>query len=256
MVEQLEAIFDRLRRAEEHLDAIKEELLSYYNADPCQMRGKYKLDADGHRGTGEWTIRVEVLPVRLNTLIGEFLHDLRSALDHLAWQLVLHDGGQPSGDTSFPILKVTPSANKQGEQTLPNVAGGLLTPARALIDGAQPYRLGARYADHPLWMLHQLWNIDKHRHVLAKGGRTTAHFIGASPTHDFAYTARFDSATVDAAKYILVPDDPSVDVDAHALVEVALNEPDHGIETPLLWTLEQILKSVLGVVAAAEDRCF
>ena len=220
------------------------------------MSGKYKSDEDGRRGTGEWTIRVEVLPVRLNTLIGEFLHDLRSSLDHLAWQLVEHNSGKPSSDTSFPILKVTPSTNKQGQRTLPNVAGGLSTRARALIDGAQPYKLGARYVDQPLWMLHQLWNIDKHRYVLAKGGRTTAHFIGAVPARDFAYTARFDSATVTAAKYILVPDDPSVDVDAYALIEAALNEPEHGIETPLLWTLEQILKTVVGVVTAAEDRCF
>jgi hypothetical protein len=37
-------------------------------------------------------------------LVGDVVHNLRSALDHLAWQLVLFDGGQPNGSTSFPIL--------------------------------------------------------------------------------------------------------------------------------------------------------
>ncbi|HEV3192837.1 MAG TPA: hypothetical protein VGY54_20165, partial [Polyangiaceae bacterium] len=113
MVEQLAAIFDRLARAEEHLEAIKEELLSYYNSDPCQMSGKYEPDDEGRRGSGEWTISVDPLGVRLNTLIGEFLHDLRSALDHIAWQLVMNNGGEPTRDTSFPILKVAPPTNKK-----------------------------------------------------------------------------------------------------------------------------------------------
>ena len=254
MVEQLEAIFDRLDRAEENLNAIKGELLSYYNSDPCTMSGEYQPDEDGRRGNGAWNIKVDRMPARLNTLIGEFLHDLRSALDHLAWQFVLHNGGKPSTDTSFPILKVTPPTNKKGEQTLPNVAGGVSLRARTLVGEAQPYEFGAGYAEHPLWILHQLWNIDKHRHVLAKGGRTEAHFLGAVPA--FTYTARFDSATVDAAKYVLVPDNPNMDVDAYLLVQVSLNEPEHGIETPLLQALEQILKMVVGVVTTAEDRCF
>ena len=46
----------------------------------------------------EWSIR-----------IGEVLHQLRSALDHLAWQLVLLDGARPSRQTQFPILDRAPT---------------------------------------------------------------------------------------------------------------------------------------------------
>lgn len=206
MVEQLEAIFDRLARAEEHLEAIKGELLAYYNSDPCTMSGKYKPDPHGGPGTGEWwKVKVEPMGVRLNTLIGEFLHDLRSALDHLAWQLVLHSGGKPTDKTTFPILKDVPPTNKKGQQTLPNVAGGVFQSARALIDSSQPYQLGPRHTEHPLWILHQLWNIDKHRHVIARGGWPEAHFRG-DDLPEFTYTAQFRSASENMADYVLVPD--------------------------------------------------
>jgi hypothetical protein len=90
--------------------------------------------------------------------------------------------------------------------------------------------------------------------VLAKGGYTEAHFIGQVPA--FTYTARFDSATENAAKYILVPDDPHMDVDAYATIQVTLHEPEDGIETALLWTLEQLLKTGTSIATDTEGRCF
>jgi hypothetical protein len=255
MVDQLAAIFDRLGRAEEHLEAIKGELLGYYNADPCQMSGKYQLDEQGRAGNGEWAVTLAPLGVRLNTLIGEFLHNLRSSLDHLAWQLVLHNGGQPTEGTSFPILKVGPTPDKKGQQRPPYVDGGMSSDALALIEAAQPYKQGAGYASSPLWVLNQLWNIDKHRHVIARGGNIQAHFLGGNVAA-FTYTARFDSATEHSAKLVLVPDDPAMDVDAYVTLEVTLHEPQRGIEAPLLPTLEQLLKAVVRMITTAEDRCF
>ncbi len=66
----------------------------------------------------------------------------------------------------------------------------------------------------------------------------------------------FESADEYKANFRLVPNDPSVDVDAHAAFYVSLIEPDFGIELQLLGPLEQILKRVVGVVTAAEDGCF
>jgi hypothetical protein len=178
MLEQLADIFDRLRRAEEHFESIKSELLAYYNSDPCALSGTYKPDANGLAGGGEWSAKLDPLGVRLNTLIGEFLHDLRSSLDHLVWQLVLHNGAQPTEETKFPILKVGPTSDKKGQQPPPHIAGGVSPEALALIELAQPYQLGTAYADNVLWVLHQLWNIDKHRHVIARGGNLKGHFRG------------------------------------------------------------------------------
>lgn len=255
MLKELDAIFDRLGRAEEHLEAIKCRLLRHYKADEYLLTGEYQRDFDRPGGRGSIVSDPITLPEidsRLNTIIGELLHDLRSALDHLAWQLVLNAGGTPTDDTKFPIE--APTTNPQGKQGSPGVAGGVSRKAKALIACAQPYKWGARYREHPLWLLHKLWNIDKHRYVIAKGTFGSSVFPLGAPT--FRFTSKLDTATPHSAKLLLVPDDPSVDVDAHATVEVAIHEPDEGIELPLLGTLEQILKTVVGVVTAAEDRCF
>jgi hypothetical protein len=257
MVKQLEAIFDRLARAEEHLETIKSELLSYYHSDPYSMSAKYEPDDDGATvtPTDGW---VEPIPVRLNTLLGEFVHDLRSALDHLARQLVIQNGGKPApnAEISFPILAKRPIAKKQGKNPLPNLgAGGASPEAREVIDDAQPYKLGESYRTHPLWVLHKLWNIDKHRDVLARGVWPESHFRGAD-IPAFSYKTRLESVSEDMAQYRLMPHDPTVDVDAYATVQVALYESELGIERALLWTLKQILQAVLGVVNTAEDRCF
>ncbi|HTZ62522.1 MAG TPA: hypothetical protein VMB51_00285 [Solirubrobacteraceae bacterium] len=258
MVEQLEAIFDRLARAEDHLEAIEGQLLAYYNSDPYQMSGKYESDADGGGATVEPTDGwVDPIPVRLNTLVGEFLHDLRSALDHLARQLVIQGGHEPASreEIPFPVFTKAPVANKAGKKALPNFRRRVSIAAREVIHEAQPYQWGDAYARHPLWILHQLWNIDKHRDVVVRGVWPYTTFRGELG-RPFGYTAQFKSASEDMAEYVLVPNDPTVNLDADTTVQVALYEPECGIEHALLRTLKEILKLVLGVANAAEDRCF
>lgn len=42
-------------------------------------------------------------PVEWSVLIGDIVHNARSALDHLAYALVIRDGGTPDEHTYFPI---------------------------------------------------------------------------------------------------------------------------------------------------------
>jgi hypothetical protein len=250
--DRLDAIFDRLQRAEEHFEAIKAQLLAYYDSDPCEISGEFDPNAEHPIIT---RIKVAPLPMRINTLVGEFLHDLRSSLDHLAWQLVEHNGGAPTENTSFPVLKIGPTPNKQGVQPPPTVVGGVSEDAMAIIEDAQPYKWGEHYATHPLWVLHQLWNIDKHRHVLARGSRTDGFTI-SEDTPAFKFTGRLGKTTKDCAELILVPDDPTVEMDLYTTFEVVIYEPGHGIEGSLLQALEEVRMATLTTITQTEDRCF
>lgn len=204
MVTELAAIFDRLGRAEEHLEVIKCSLLRHYEADEYFMTGEYRPNFDRPGGilVTDPTTTPEIDP-RVNTLIGEHLHDLRSALDHLAWQLVLTARGTSTEDTKFPILEIAPPTNEQGQGGRPGVAGGVSSKAKTLIGSAQPYKWGARYREHTLWLLHKLWNIDKHRHVIAQGSFGRYIFPAQPPT--FRFTSKRDSTTPYGAKLLLGP---------------------------------------------------
>lgn len=54
-------------------------------------------------------------------------------------------------------------------RALPTMIKCIEEDAQAVIEGVQPYKLGERFRDHPLWKLNNLANIDKHRilHVSA-----------------------------------------------------------------------------------------
>ena len=254
MVAQLEAIFDRLARADEHLEAIQAKLLAYYNLDECSVTGKYKPNPDGLYGTVEdAVVSTPEIEHRLNTLIGEFLHDTRSSLDHLARQLVLSAGGKPTRDTKFP-LRGEPPTDDQGQHVPPSIAGGINAAAETVVGAAQPYNLGANYRTHPLWRLNKLWNIDKHRDVIAKSSYTAIHPPVGVPA--FSFTTRLESTNEHGARLRVIPDDPTVDVDAYTTVEIAIYEPKDRIEGPLLRILEQALQAAQGITDAAEATCF
>ncbi len=107
-------------------------------------------------------MEVPTIAIDIAVVVGEVLHDLRSALDHLAWQLVLFDGGKPNRDTTFPIL------TKPGPV---NIKPGISSEAivRALTD-AQPFSRAVEFGhdprDRPLEILRVLNNYDKHNLLL------------------------------------------------------------------------------------------
>ncbi len=98
---------------------------------------------------------VQVLPADLAVGVGDFLSNVRSALDHLAYQIVLHEGLTPDRYTQFPI-------RDKGPTVISSVEGKVHSPALGLIRQLQPYITGKR-EENPLWLLDELRNIDTHR---------------------------------------------------------------------------------------------
>ena len=93
------------------------------------------------------------LPELLPLMIGDAVHNLRSALDHLAWQLVDANGQTPTINTSFPVFKK--KNTKQFNSKVSRIACG----ARDIIESIQPYNSG----NDDLAILSEMDNFDKHR---------------------------------------------------------------------------------------------
>jgi hypothetical protein len=152
----------KLRRAEEHIHAFGEESVPYLNSHFCHI--DFKGDGDFRR---YFLVVDEPPPLRLSAILEDAVHNIRSSLDHLAWQLVLVNGQQPTNRTVFPIFETDAAYQKQ--KTL--IVKGMPPKALTLIDELQPYFGGRTPLNDPLWFLYQLDNADKHRTLNLTQGR-------------------------------------------------------------------------------------
>jgi hypothetical protein len=98
--------------------------------------------------------------VEWGIVIGDAVHCLRSALDQVISALCTEP---PSRYTGFPIC----SKEKSWVIDSPGQLWSLPERYVAVIQAAQPYHRGHKAHMHPLAVLHELWNLDKHRAIPA-----------------------------------------------------------------------------------------
>ena len=98
------------------------------------------------------------VPMDFPIRVGEIAYNLRSALDHLVYALVLDNDEEPSKQSEFPIFNEEAAYQREAPRRLK----GVLRDRSGLIEAFQPFRGGI---GRHLWMLHLICNIDKHRHL-------------------------------------------------------------------------------------------
>jgi hypothetical protein len=108
---------------------------------------------------------VSTVPPRIGLILGDAIQNLRAALDHAIWQVVLACGGKPDNGNQFPIFTYVPKAPRDIAKWERNVKG-ITGPDLALIEGVQPHKRPDP-STRPLAVLADLSNTDKHRLILA-----------------------------------------------------------------------------------------
>lgn len=126
----------------------------------------YSITRHDDKSNGIHRVAIEqaVTPDKLGALPGEFAYCLRSALDHLAWQLALLTTDSPNAKTCFPIYESIPVKNSRYWDSISDIP----VPASTVIQELQPFNRGTSFKDDLLWQLNKLCNIDKHQ-VIAVG---------------------------------------------------------------------------------------
>lgn len=126
------------------------------------------------------------LPDGLAVIFGDYLNNARSALDYLAFQLVLVSGSTPSERTSFPIAKTEQRWKSMAGDSLKGVDRAFLP---ALIR-SQPYR-AVNPETHPLVRLNELNNENKHRLLPTTqvAYRELYYLLDLGQAHQFQYTS-------------------------------------------------------------------
>jgi hypothetical protein len=102
------------------------------------------------------------IPSRLGALAGESIYLMRSALDHLAWHLVLAAGGEPGPLTAFPVFALDPARHEESLAAYRGCVEGMSDTAKVRIERLQPYHRHGRRQQNVLWILDDLSSTDRH----------------------------------------------------------------------------------------------
>lgn len=152
----------KIERAKEHLDILDNELIKFQDAKPFRVTCYENIEHTLYIMKCE----IPIIDPRLAIIAGDAVYNLRSALDHIAWQLALTTTDTPRDRTAFPIVDVNTSKKRT---TFDNITGDIPIEAINEIKLLQPYNRGTSYQADLLWQLDKLCNIDKHRVITAQG---------------------------------------------------------------------------------------
>ncbi len=162
----LEGVRLKLARAEHHLETLDRQITSFFGREPYSISYERKPDAGQH----VYRVHVsETPPLAFGIIIGDCLQNMRSALDHLVWQLALRSGKRttPSRLTAFPVCDTREAFRSKGTK---NKVADLTAEDRTGIERLQPFQIGGAARDHWLWHLNELSRIDRHRILHVVGG--------------------------------------------------------------------------------------
>jgi hypothetical protein len=162
--DRLARVLLKIERAGEHLHALYDEFGAVLEADGARLFAPIEFDED----TGECVSKAGEFGeagARASILAGEVVHQLRSALDHLVWQLVEAQHQTPQRRHAFPVrLAPFPKGFKKTVST--QQLDGVPPAAIRLVERAQPYH-ARNPAEHWLAVLDGMWQADKHRLLLS-----------------------------------------------------------------------------------------
>lgn len=260
----------KLDRADHHLKELDGHIRRFSNGHPYEA-----VDTGSRKGkVRRYKLRFTDQPDPMfPVIVGDVIHNVRSALDHLVVANVPNNRRSKAG---FPIFTTRPF-DDQGD-LLDNEVGeawakltkGLIPIHRAIIEHLQPYQPADQevidfcnqHGLHPkelagLALLSKFDNADKHRRLLtvAQGldeGAVVRVRHGVQVETFTTSTFCEDGAELLAVNFSERPDDSKVDVEVRGTVRVALQVSNKGVSR-LPGTLERLIQYGRDIAKAFED---
>jgi hypothetical protein len=156
----MQQILVKVARADRHIEELQQAITAFFDTKPFVVGARRDPET---RKPFHYVASAQSPPATLSAIAGDTIQNLRSALDHLAYQLVVVGTGKlgPFEHVYFPIHNDAASyAAKKAAQVK-----GMRSEAVKAIDALGPYRGG----DDTLWRLHKLNQVDKHRTIVTVG---------------------------------------------------------------------------------------
>jgi hypothetical protein len=263
----------KLDWAKKHLRYLKTEMETFFESKP------YSIKVEPHADFGKYDIRAYVsrdIPTALSLIAGDCVHNLRSVLDHLVWELSNHNWRarpnafpQPSKKTQFPIFENALN-NKEIRSRFLSKIKSLAPSEVTVIESLQPCVVAPNNPQsHPLWLLSELDIRDKHKRInLMLGTFSGVEYVLVGATgqivRDRVHASDF---TIGPNQWLplehgailvtLAPLSPSghpvqsiVQVQASVTPEIVFGLNDAAQFKPVIPTIESLVVTVEAVVEA------
>jgi hypothetical protein len=167
----------KVARAREHVAELKR------HGDAWLATDDYTMVSDEGSDRTVWRVRLKSQPpAELSLLVGDAVHNLRAALDHVVYFIAEAKAGTltptAAANLQFPIVGGRASTGKKKfeKQVRDHRLDGLTPNQISAIESWQPYRWDD-YRYHWLWFVHDLDRIDKHRRLAVAAARLDLHYV-------------------------------------------------------------------------------
>lgn len=255
---QLDGVRGKIRRAKEHIENLKTELRAFRN------RGAYVQVGHDEPETGDRVVRLRVgeeFPPQISLVLGDAIHNLRSSLDYLAYQLCIASRGTPDDNTGFPIWHrppAVPDVKAEVTRKIPRAN----TKVIGCIKTLEPYKGGK---GDIVWRLHRLDIMDKHKLLIGvatsapninlRGGIIPNDALFPKVPRPMKLPPR-GLALEEGAELLRIKraDRTTMNVDPQFTFQVAFSEVCTG--DPIIPKLEEFLKFINGIILPAFEPLF
>jgi hypothetical protein len=239
----------KLTQAKHHLESIDSEIGDFFHHDP------YVTATEANHETGEHLVRLVNMdepPIQVSLMVGDVLHNLRSALDHIVWERSAPE--KRDTNTGFPLLVKPPRGSFDNVPS----ARGLSKTNRAIVERLQPYKARDpdEIFDQPLRVLHDLNITDKHRFIhltwlSLEASRLRPVARGGTIRHTEAFPGPLELDAV-LARVVVSPPEAQVDMNFAPTFDIAFETGT----TP--WRDMPVVPTLEILVGAVEDAlgCF
>lgn len=221
----------KLDRAYEHIETVDRAIERFVNRNPHESVAKIYAEAREYR---VWMKVRDTPPLWLSTVIGDAVHNLRSALDHLVYELIRANGNTPGGSAAYPIFTkdpADPEGDKRTRDRWKAMTKGLHADDLAKIESTQPYKGGDAFSWRELLMLNRLSNWDKHNALNLTSSILVDSVFTVRGNADCAIgqiettNGPFEHGTVIArGSCVFTGPDPKVNVEGHVVYGIAFGE--------------------------------
>jgi hypothetical protein len=250
-------------RAKEHAQALERERDAWLARKPYGVFGEYD---PGPPEQYIFKVRFfEPIPEHFGVVLGDFAHNARSALDHLAHSLVRANNQPPTLKTQFPIIL---SPFDWGTRDVRKLMAGMSRRHVEIIESFQPYHRRDAMGQSeiyttlhdPLAILHRLSNDDKHRVLTTTIAALSSIGFDLFAVNDVAHIdlsrahASFDPLE-DGAKMVDVPiissgPNPEVQMKREETLQVSVYQETTLVGGTITWvTRIAIDEAVHGVIS-------